>query len=60
MDQQLPKGKGLGRMGGKGGIRGKRGITISIHNIGVGAQGRQHSTEKTSSDSIASYYADGW
>ena len=33
MDQWLPKGKGLGRRGGKGG---KRGITISTHNVGGG------------------------
>ena len=47
-------------MGGKGGIRGKGGITISTHNVAAGRpQGRQHSTEKTSSDSITSYYADG-
>ena len=38
--------------------RGLRGIMISTHNVG-GAPGRQYSTEKTSSDSIASYYADG-
>ena len=58
MDKQLPKGKGLGRVGGKGGIRGIRGITISTHNMG-GTQGRQHNTEKTSNDFIASYYANG-
>ena len=45
-------------MGGNGGIRGLKGIMISTHNIG-GAQGRKYSTEKTSSDFIASYYADG-
>ena len=43
----------------KGGIREKSGITISIHNVGGEAQGRQYNTEKTSSDSVASYYADG-
>ena len=45
-------------MGGKGGIRGKGDIMISTHNVG-GAQGRLYNTEKTSSDSIASYYTDG-
>ena len=45
-------------MGGKGGIKGLKGIMIRTHNIG-GTQRRQYSTEKTSSDSIASYYADG-
>ena len=44
-------------MGGKGGIRGLRGIMISIHK--AGGLGRQYSTEKISSDSIASYCADG-
>ena len=58
MDQQLPKGKGLGRIGGKGGIRGKGVITFRHIMWGM-AQGRQYSTEKTNSDSIASYYADG-
>ena len=38
--------------------RGLRVIKISTHNIG-GVQGRKYSTEKTSSDSMASYYADG-
>ena len=38
--------------------RGLRGILISTHNVGE-ARGRQYNTEKTSSDSIASYYADG-
>ena len=48
-------------MGGKGGIRGgKRDITISRRNVaaGGGTQERQYNTEKTSSDSTASYYAD--
>ena len=39
MDYQLPKGKGLGRMGGKGEIRGNKSITISIHNV-VGGTGK--------------------
>ena len=42
MDKQLPKGKGLGRMGGKGGIRvGKKkgGITICMYNIGGHREG---------------------
>ena len=46
-------------MGVKQGIRGKKGIMISTHNVGGGAQGKQYSTEKMSSDSVASYYADG-
>ena len=49
-------------MGGKGGIRAgkkKEGIMISRHNIGGGTQGRQYNTEKTSSDSVTSYYTDG-
>ena len=45
-------------MGGAGWIRGKRAITISTHNAATRAHGRQYSPEKTSSDSIASYYAD--
>ena len=48
-------------MGGKGGIRGqgewgkKEATKISMYNVGGGLC----NTEKTSSDSIASYYADG-
>ena len=45
-------------MGGKVGIGGLGSITISTHNVG-GSWGRQYSIEKTSSDSIASYCADG-
>ena len=48
-------------MGGKGGIRvGKKkgGITISMYNV-CGAWGGLCNTEKTSSDSTTSYYADG-
>ena len=48
-------------MSGKGGIRGKGekgGIMISMYNV-AGARGGLCNTEKTSSDSIASYYADG-
>ena len=38
----------------------KGGITISMYNVGGrGAQGGLYNTEKTSSDSTASYYADG-
>ena len=54
----MPKGKGLGRMGGKGEIKGIRGINISTHNVARG-KGKAVYTEKTSSDSIASYYAGG-
>ena len=61
MDEELPKRKGLGRMGGEGGIRAgkkKAAITISIYSA-WGARGGLCNTEKKSSDSIASYYADG-
>ena len=47
-------------MAGKGGIRAgkkKEGITISMYSV-WGAQGGLCNTEKTSSDSTASYYAD--
>ena len=57
----MPKGKKLGvgwGVGRKGGRRGIRGIMISTHNVVGGGQGRQYSTEKTSSDPIASYYTD--
>ena len=47
------KGTGKGRWEGR-----EKGNKRLAHNIG-GAQGRQYSTEKTSSDSIASYFADG-
>ena len=46
-----------GWVGGEG-QGGKRGITISRHNAG-GPCEELYNTEKTSSDSIASYYADG-
>ena len=48
-------------MGGKGGIRvgkKKRGIMINMYNVGV-TRGGLCNTEKTSSDSTTSYYADG-
>ena len=57
----VTKRKGTGKMGGKGGIRvGKKkgDIVISMYNV-VGAQGGLCNTEKTNSDSTASYYADG-
>ena len=41
--------KGLAVTKGEGGRRGLRGVMINTHNVG-GARGRQHSTEKTSSD----------
>ena len=44
---------------GNEGQGGKMGIMISTHNVMGGARGRQYNTEKTSSDSIASHYADG-
>ena len=48
-------------MVGREGEGEERGITISTHNVArvEGARGRQYNTEKTSSDSIASYCADG-
>ena len=49
-------------MGGKGGIREgkkKRGLTISMYNVGSWAWGGLCNIEKTSSDSTTSYYADG-
>ena len=55
----MPKGKGLRVLGGKSERRGIRSITISTHNVRGVAWGRQYSTEKTRSDSIASYYTDG-
>ena len=51
------KRKELGRVGGEGGRRGLRGIMISTHNVGR-PQRRQYGTEKTSNDTIASYYSD--
>ena len=52
----VTKGKVLGMMSGKGGIRAgkkKEGITISMYSMG-GTQGELCNTEKTSSDSTAS------
>ena len=49
--------KGLPVTKGEGERRGLRGIMSSTHNVG-GSQGRQYSTEKTSRDSVASYYTD--
>ena len=46
-------------MGGEGGGKGFRGIMISTHNVVGGDMGKAVYTEKTSNDSIASYYADG-
>ena len=48
-------------MGGKGGImvgKKKEGFTISMYSA-WGTWGGLRNTEKTSSDFIASYYADG-
>ena len=65
MGSQLPKGKGMGRIGGKGRIRGKKGHYDSHTNCrgcgsrGGSALGKEYNTEKTSSDSVASYYTDG-
>ena len=54
---------GLTVMKGKGtwedGVRGERVITIHTHNLGAGGTGKALYTQKTSSDSIASYCADG-
>ena len=49
------------RRGGKRGIRAgkkKGGITFSMYSVGEAQRGLCN-TEKTSSDSIASYYTDG-
>ena len=54
----VTKGEGWSRVSGEGGRRELRGIMISTHNIGR-SRGMQYSTEKTSNDSIASYYTDG-
>ena len=57
--KQLPKGRGRGvRCGGREkGIKGH----YDYHTLcRGGSMQRQYRTEKTSSDSIASYYADGW
>ena len=48
----------VGRVGWEEGRRGSRDIMISTHYVG-GSWEKQYSTQKTSSDSIASYYADG-
>ena len=42
----VTKGKRLGRVGGKGGRRGLKGIIISTYNTGR-SLGRQYSMEKT-------------
>ena len=42
-----------------GGRRGLKGILIGTHSVCVWSRGRQCSTEKTSSDSVASHYTDG-
>ena len=56
----VTKGKGTGEDGWEGGIRGIKGIMISTHNVGLGGDtGKAVYTEKTSNDSIASYYANG-
>ena len=49
----ITKGKGLGRVGEKGGRKGLRGTIINTYNIGR-SLGRQYSTEKTRNDAIAS------
>ena len=46
-------------MGGKGGIRGKKGALLLEDIMQDGAQGGLYNTEKTNSVSIASYYAHG-
>ena len=55
----VTKGDKWFRVGCEGGGRGFRGIMIDTHGVGGWSQGTQCSTEKTSSDSVASYYADG-
>ena len=59
MESQLPKGNGVRRTGGKGGISGKRGIMISIHNVCGGGRHGKGSLTQISSDSITSYYTSG-
>ena len=58
----VTKGKGTGEDGWEGRDKGRKknkgGIMISMYSVG-GARGGLCSTEKTSSDSTASYYADG-
>ena len=54
----VTKGKGWRRLGGVVGLRGLRGVMIGTRGVG-GSWGRQCSTEKASSDSVASYYTDG-
>ena len=54
----VTKEEGCGRAGGEGGRRGLRGSMIGTHGVG-GSWGRQCSTEKANSDSVASYYTDG-
>ena len=50
--------KGLAVTKGRGREKGTRCIIISTHSISR-SQVRQYSTEKTSNDSTASYYAGG-
>ena len=45
--------------GWEGRDKGNKGALIITHNVGRLARGKQYNAEKTSSDSIASYYADG-
>lgn len=46
-------------MGDSGRKRGLRGIMTGTHGVCVGVTGKTGSTVKMSSDSAASYYADG-
>ena len=55
----VTKGKRTGEDGWEGrDKRGERGIS-STYDVEQGTWGRWYDTEKTSSDSIASYYTDG-
>jgi len=63
VDQQLPKGKGLGRLGGKGGIRAGRkkgcigGMSISVYTMcGRRSMGRSVQHREDSRDYTPSYY----
>ena len=53
----VTKGEGCGKVGREGGRWGLKGIIFSTHGVERSWQ-RQCSTEKTSSDFVASYYTD--
>ena len=55
----VTKGKRSEEDGWEGGISGKRGIMISIHNVCGGGRHGKGSLTQISSDSITSYYTSG-